>query len=195
MNTKHFLALIAAMAALASGAKADIISTGALTFADQSTGLTWIKVDTFWGLSYNEIAAGLTGSGFTFATFSQVQTLFADAGNPATEPEYDSLAAAMGGAWSGGTEPTGREIIWGDYLSDSSGENWAWSFSPNSGGGAWASANEGYPLDFTYADLGAWVVQAGAASIPDHASSWLLLGLSAVGLLACRQRFGRAITP
>jgi hypothetical protein len=151
-----------------------------------------MKVGNFWDQTYTQIAADVTGTGFALATESQVQTLFADAGNPLTEPVYNNLASIMGGAWSGGAEPGGREIIWGDYLSTGlSTENWAWAYGPNIGGNGWNIENQSQPLSYAYADLGAWVVSGTSTSVPDGASSLLLLGLSTVALLSYRQKLRR----
>lgn len=182
--TKGFPLLAAAVMVFSGGAKAQVVSSGSSTFLDENTGLTWVKVDTFWDQTYDQILASLPANE-EFATLSQVEQLFTDAGSPTSQAAYTSLAEIMGGAYAGGPEPQNRQIIWGDYASGAT-ENWAWTYGPDAN---WLhSGSTGSDATYAAPDLGAWIVTIAPASVPDVTSPLLLLALGLGGLLVLARR-------
>ncbi|HUD84456.1 MAG TPA: hypothetical protein VMQ67_13175 [Candidatus Saccharimonadales bacterium] len=78
-------ATLSILASMASVANATLVDSGDI-MQDTSTGLQWLDLNQTAGLSYNYVAGqlGLGGAyaGYSFATESQVNQLFADAGIP-----------------------------------------------------------------------------------------------------------------
>jgi hypothetical protein len=52
--------------------------------------------------------------------------------------------------------------------------------------------DQGYPDTIFYSDLGAWVVQDGAASVTETFTTAAVVGAAFAGLFSLRRKFARA---
>lgn len=207
-------AALAVLCNLAPVAKAQLYDTDWQTAGDNqilndsSTNLQWLGLDETAGLSYPQVAAQLgaggTYDGFSFATESQVNTLFADAGIPDVNVGFEGTAAnvpgvtSLLGLWNadiaGGYEATSGPfgyfftsgadtgLIWipgGQYGSPGTAE-------ATSGGGRLSGGGE--YSDYSY--LGSALVRTGA-SVPDGGTTIALLGGALAGIAALRRRFAK----
>lgn len=64
-------------------------------FRDEATGKTWLDVSNFYGMSYAQIVAFLTGTPFRIATKAEVETLFNSLGNMPTAIGAESRCVNM----------------------------------------------------------------------------------------------------
>ncbi len=176
---------------------------------DSSTGLQWLGLDETAGLSYNQVAAQLgaggTFAGFSFATESQVDTLFADAGIPDVNAGFEGTAANLPGVtslltlWNADlagsyqassgpfgyffTSGVGTGLIWipqGDYGDTGTAE-------ATSGPDRAIALGDG---DFSESFLASALVRTGSA-VPDGGETVAMLGGALAGLAMIRRRFAR----
>jgi hypothetical protein len=106
-NMENKLRIISAtlsiLASMASMANAALVDSGDI-MKDTSTGLQWLDLNQTAGLSYNSVAAQLgpggAYAGYSFATESQVNQLFADAGIPNVNVGMYGTAANLPGVTS-----------------------------------------------------------------------------------------------
>lgn len=184
INYKNLLVLVAlGMLTCATGTQAQVVSVNSTTFLDESTGLEWKKLDQYFGQTMGQVETEIAGTGFAVADFAQVNTLAGDAGAPVTDAGFDALAAIMGGAYSGGPEPSGRELIWGDYYIGAGDAGWYYMYAQS----PWEYYDSGG--DYSYPDLGTWVVQSGPATAPDGGLTAAMLGTAMAGLAFIRRKF------
>jgi hypothetical protein len=208
------LIAVIAVAVSSSTASGSLIETDDPTFGigaitiDTATGSRWLDVSFSQGLSYNQVSeqlgVGGTFAGFRFATSTEVQQLFENAGISATDGVYrdedfepaSSLLDRIGATESG---PLGRAVqaITGDALTPDSHAIFqvAVKFPP------FPNGSRGYAigLDASFVEAalnsdvslsrGSWLVKAEAAPEP---SSFVLGGVAVAGWLIAKRR--RAIT-
>jgi hypothetical protein len=171
-------------------------------FLDLATGLKWMDVDNFWGLSYHQTEAALVGTGFRLATFADVQALAASLGHPAMPSAYAALTQVVGGTYAGGPasrylstaqalfrpEPWSRGIVLGHIANDSAftSELWGWNYEAP----GWFFHYQGHSKDSAYPRLGAWVVE-NYLPVPEVGGSAVMLGLGMAALLALRRKAGQ----
>ena len=146
---------------------------GLNTFLDTNTNRSWVKLDTFFEKSYNEMSAVVTAAGFTVASRTDVQELLDTL--PLSGGEWPGYASVMGQA-------PNRKLIWGAYSSsDPTLFGWGyahdtgdWNFSDD----IWA-ANSVPNSGSLNADLNIWAFR----TVPEP-SSMLLMCCGAVGAAA-----------
>ena len=162
-------------------------------FEDTATGLKWMDVDNFFGMSYTEIEAAISGTGYKIANLSEIQLL------------HSSLAYDDYFAWNsilGDNNRGNTNIVWGFYdISQPSvaGESWMYSdLATNGGGKQWNYSTLGVPGYFSpydvsksapAADRGAWVVQIDPGTQIPEPTTVLLMG---IGLGAAYRRKRKA---
>lgn len=108
-----FLTLPGAASATIAAGVVNFNATGFNTFTDGS-GLHWLRLDSFTGESYDDMAAAAVGKGFQVADHGQVQELLnsipTDGGDlTADRALWDSYAAIMGNSFN-------AQYIWGAFL-------------------------------------------------------------------------------
>lgn len=154
------------------------------TFIDVNTGNTWLRLDDFYGLSYNDMKAQAETKGFAVADRTTVQNLLNSL--PLDQGLWPGYRVVMGGA-------PNRDLIWGAYLPEGPFLSWAWSFSSDQN---WNFVdNTGFSLSGVtnspgpFQDLDLWAVQTGSAPPPiPEPSTMLLLGSGIMGLIARRRQ-------
>jgi hypothetical protein len=216
---QHFLACTALIAAasMASVAKAQLTNSDWLTLGDNqilndgSTGLQWLGLDETAGLSYNFVASQLgTGdefAGFRFATESQVDTLFADAGIPDVNAGFEGTSANVPGVTS--LLGLWNADIAGSYEADSGpfgyfytagvGTGLLWIPGAEYGDPGTAEATSGPDRlslggdgDSTSVYLGSALIRDGTTStIPDEGVTVSMLGGALTLIAALRRRAGK----
>jgi len=180
LATTASLALAApAMAAISLGPTV----SGLGTFTDSNTGRNWVRMDTYFNQTYNFMANDLTGKGFTLATRTDIEALFATVDVAA---DFNGVAAIMGRA-------PNRALIWGAFapVETNNTINWAYAFS----GGGWAIDPSGFDpntvpnFNSPDADMNFWAFTGGNAVVPEPASwAMLIAGFGLVGAVARRRR-------
>ena len=216
---QHVLACTAltVAASMASVAKAQLTNSDWMTLGDNqilndgSTGLQWLGLDETAGLSYNFVASQLgTGgefAGFSFATESQVDTLFSDAGIPDVNAGFEGTAAnlpgvtSLMGLWNanvaGGDEANSGPFGY-FYTSDvGTGLVWIPGASYDDPGTAEATSGPdrlslGGDGDSTSVYLASALVRDGTTStVPDGCMTVSMLGGALTVLATLRRRFGK----
>jgi len=129
-------------------------------FADTDTGLTWIDVDTYFGMTYAAIQSALP-AGYSIATYSQILGL------------HGSLPHSGYADWAprvGDSNRVVTRLVWGFYdVGDPrfAAESWMYSSPATFTGGKWNYSHIGglgYPaylhpaVGYSASDLGAWAV-------------------------------------
>ncbi len=192
----------------------DSVFGAASVILDTSTGLYWVKPTETLGSSYSTeqsaIASGQTGN-FTYASYSQVYTLFSDAGitdftNNVTAGNYAGANAMISafGQTSGGTFTNGSYVgsyaqLNGVYAGDYAAYTIAYQLNAAGAFVTCTSANCGQasvsppsPGD-SAGPYGNWLVASsldsgGPPPVPLPASAWLMLsGIAGLGLLSRRR--------
>ena len=205
------LAILANMASVARGQLHDSdwkVSGDQQILDDGSTGLQWLGLDESAGLSYDavsaQLGAGGTYSGFSYATVSQIDTLFADAGIPDVDAGFEGTAANVPGVTSllglwhadiaGSFEASSGP--YGYFLTSDLGTGLVWIPMGSYGDPGTAEATDGPARlgvsgepDFSISYLGSALVRTGVASVPDGASTASMLGCALAGLAMLRRRF------
>ncbi len=180
---------------------------------DTTTGLYWVKPTDTLGLTYptvqSDIANGLTGN-FSYASYSQVSTLLADAGitdftNVATAGSYAGASAMVAafGQTSGGTLTNGAyhgsyAQVDGVYAGNYDAFTIAYQFNAAGAFGSCTSVNCAQASVGAYSGnavgpYGSWLVASSLNSgppppVPLPASAWLMLsGIAGLGLLSRRR--------
>jgi hypothetical protein len=180
LATTASLALAApALAAISLGPTV----SGLATFTDSNTGRNWVRMDTYFNQSYNFMANDLTGKGFTLATRTDIEALFATVNVAA---DFNGVAAIMGRA-------PNRALIWGAFapLASNNTIEWAFAFSGNN----WQIAGTSFGPDTVPnfnspdADMNFWAFTGGNGVVPEPASwAMLIAGFGLVGAVARRRR-------
>ena len=177
-----FLGLaVAGSCHLACGALIPFGPHGGLnTFLDTNTNRAWVKLDTFFDKSYNEMSAVVTAAGFNVASRTDVQELLDTL--PLSGGEWVGYASVMGQALY-------RNLIWGAYSSsDPTRIGWAYAYDSDAWWGyadyVWSATtvpNGGIPE----ADMNLWAFRAvpEPSTVPEP-SSMLLMCCGAVGAAA-----------
>jgi hypothetical protein len=180
---------------------------------DTSTGLYWVKPMETLGLTYStmqtDIAAGLTGN-FTYASFSQVHTLFSDAGitdftNNVSAASYAGANAIVsafgqtsGGTFSNGSYQGPYAQTVGVYAGNYDAYTVAYQLNTTGEFGCTsvdcAETSIGNFSGSTAGPYGSWLVASSLGSgnapspVPLPASAWLMLGaIGGLGLLSRRR--------
>jgi hypothetical protein len=179
-------ALSGAVAHAAVLPHADVNGLG--TFEDTNTGLVWVKLDNFFGMTYLEMKAAVEAAGFTVANRSEVQDLLDSLpiGNQATWTIY---AGVMGDA-------PNRDLIWGAYAPEGLDVSWAYAYSTDSD---WIfEPNSGFPLNVVpndgteFEDMNIWAYQGDVQAAVPEPTSMAIFGLGAIGLLRVARRRRKA---
>jgi hypothetical protein len=157
-------------------------------FKDTATGRTWMDVDTFLNMSYNEIAAEIATTDFHIANYDELLSLQSSIA-PTSATEFDSFAAIIGGSETGFTRyvneiPVQETIIsgwWDDSDQsfddpDKAGMSWIYNWQLT-----WHNTPNSYDKASSLSNTGAWVVTAA----PEPISSVLFL-LGGAGLITRR---------
>jgi hypothetical protein len=209
-------ATLAIFGSIASVSKANLSNSDWVTAGDNqilndsSTGLQWLGLDETAGLSYTQVASQLgsggTYDGFAFATVSQIDALFADAGIPNVDAGFEGTSANLPGVTSllglwnanlaGVYEATSGPF--GYFLTAGVGTGLVWIPEGTYGVTGTAEATDGPDRAFAGGDatfsesyLGSALVRVGTASAPDGGETIALLGAAFAGLAMLRRRFGK----
>lgn len=181
---------------------------------DTSTGLYWVKPIETLGLSYSavqtDIASGLTGN-FTYASFSQVHTLFSDAGitdftNDVSAGSYAGASALVsvfgqtgGGTFSNGSYQGPYAQVVGVYAGNFDAYTIAYQLNAagefGCSGMDCAETSIGTFSGAASGAYGSWLVASSLDSgnapspVPLPASAWLMLSaIGGLGLLSRPRR-------
>jgi hypothetical protein len=185
----HFVKLSLAAAALAFGTAASAAVVvgptvgGYSTFTDTNTGLNWVRMDSFFDKSHNEMATAVTAAGFTVAGWSDVSALLETLPLP-NAATWDSYAAIMGRA-------PNRELIWGSFAPVKSNGNIDWAFSFR-GASSWTAFNFDWPANTAPnagtrdADMNIWAFVGGTPPVPEPAT-WAMM-IAGFGLVGAAMR-------
>lgn len=182
MLKKYVLVTVGALALASGSANAAIIAGGNVggfqTFKDTNTNRFWLRLDSFLGLSVNQMIAAATSAGFTVAQRSDVEVLLG--------------SLPLGGSnWTGYAAITGRApnrpLIWGAYgpVQPSGNAGWAFAFD---GASAWSFNDDVFPASVVanggspFADQNLFAYSA-AGGVPEPASwAFMIAGFGAAGL-------------
>ena len=163
------------------------------SFIDDTTGLTWLDLDNFWGPTDtpNTVLADLSGSDFHLATVADLTPLQTSIGIVGPGAAWTTMATIVGGNYYGNPDHgVDREIIWGIH-DDLNGGNIGYSFQYfNTGWNTYPNVIQpNQVLETTHSgkDLGAWVVSNEVISVPEPATI-ALMGLGLLGIVASRKR-------
>jgi len=162
-----------------SPARATIIdvadSGGYGYFMDTDTGYTWLDMDNFFGMSYNQMVTVATSLGFTVATSTEVSQLLGSL--PLTGGEWSSYSSVMGSAPS-------RNLIWGAYdIGSTTTHGWQYAYDYDTSWHYGSGSNDViYNVGTVHADLNIWAYSTSfSASVPET-TSLLLMALGLIGL-------------
>jgi hypothetical protein len=185
---KRAIGVLAAVALLLGGvtsANAGVIPhsdvNGLGTFQDTNTGDVWLKLNDFFGESYNQMKATAEANGFTVADNAGVHVLLDTLPLP-DAATWDSYAAVMGKA-------PNRDLIWGAYLPPPGSTTDSWAFSSR-GDSSWSFAdNTGFGFDSVpndpnfpqFEDMNIWAFQSGQSAVPEP-GTLTLMGIGIVGI-------------
>ena len=189
MNKMIFALALASTALVATNAQANTVAGpsvgGFSTFTDQNSGRNWLRLDSFFNKSADDMIAAATPAGFTLANQSDVTALLASLPLNGSAAAWDDYRAVMGGA-------PNRDLIWGAFAGSVSGMvGWAWSYRGES---SWSNydnedmlaniPNSGTPD----ADLNLWAYSVGGA-VPEP-TTWAMMigGLAIVGISMRRSK-------
>jgi hypothetical protein len=163
---------------------------GYATFTDDATGYEWLRLDTFFSQTPNQMFAAAEAAGFRVATIDQVQALLATL--PLGGGAWSDYAAIMGQA-------PNRDIIFGTFgpvIGGYVGRAYAYAneTSWSVGEGYYAEDQVVNPTNPALQDLNLFAY-VDPAAVPEPAA-WaiLLAGFSGVGL-ALRRRRSPAVRP
>lgn len=165
------------------------ILNGYTTFTDTDTGLNWVRMDSFFNASYDDMASAVEAAGFTVAARSEVATLL-DSLPIYDTSDWDLLANIMG-------RTSNRDLIWGSYGPTDADGNIGWAFAFRTytfwqfEDGVFPAAivpNDGTPD----ADMNIWAYYTGDVQpgVPEPAAWALMIG--GFGLVGASLRRRRA---
>jgi hypothetical protein len=163
-------------------------------FLDQGSGRTWMDVDNFLGMSFNDVVQALDGTNFRVATLAELSTFVTGypgllgASRQDNVSPFSTVASIMG-------QSSQRDIIHAFY--DSGIDPVLRTFSARPGQGFWSEGGVHFvdsPLaKFSYADadLGAFVIQDLSITPPipePEIYAMLLAGVALLGREARRRK-------
>ena len=164
--------LLLGAAGIANSAVVDVVSGGGTGyFYDTETKLLWYDVDSFLGMTIDQVVAAVEGTGFHLASQEEIEAI---SGINATTILY------MGGSYDTESQTTKAYGLAAESMMWDYGRIWLEGYS-----NMYQMNIMPAETNQAYSGYGAWVVSDHAVPIP---SALYLLGVGVVGIIGVKQR-------